>query len=142
MKQINLSGWVLQVDTEATASYYETSLTDICDCAYCRNFLATIPEHFPKKFLEALEEMGIDPCKPFHISEVYRAKEHDHQYVGNYDFVGTVIQSPREYDPNRNFGLDILGKSPKLNIQFSVIVPWLLDEEPEVDSGAGYETMS
>lgn len=132
MIQINALGWILQVDTKATMSHYETVTTDICDCAYCRNYVTAFPEHFPKRFLELLQKIGIDPLKPAHISEICVNSDNSHEYIGNYDFVGEVIKaSDEQHQMRAEFNVDILGWSPKLKIQFSVTIPWVLSEEVE-----------
>ena len=132
MIQINSLGWILQVDTEATMSHYETAMTDICDCAYCRNYVTAFPEHFPKRFLGLLQKIGVDPLKPVHISDVCVNSDNSHEYSGNYDFIGHVIKTPDEqHQMDAQFSFDILGWPPKLNIQFSVTIPWMLSEEVE-----------
>jgi len=132
MNEINALDWILQVDKLATTTHYETAATDLCDCAYCRNFVSAFPNRFPKELLEILYEIGIDPLKPFHISEVCADKDNNHRYIGNYDFIGKVVKRPNErHQIGTPFNLDILGWTPKLNIQFSVTIPWVLNEEIE-----------
>ena len=124
--------WIINIDKEATILHYEDSSTDLCDCANCRNYVAAFPQHFPKQFFQILQIIAINPLKPAHISEVCKDKNNNHMYIGNYDFIGTILKEPNDQPQRREkFSLDILGKAPKLNLQFSVIIPWILDEESE-----------
>ena len=56
---------VLNLDIEGTKSYYEQiSNRDLCDCAYCQNYVREIKATYPK-VAEYLFSLGIDIEKPF-----------------------------------------------------------------------------
>jgi hypothetical protein len=132
MIQIKALEWIIEVDAEATKSYYETADTDLCDCVYCRNYVAAFPDHFPSRFLEFLHRMMIDPLKPAHIYELGRDVDNNRAYGGYYDFEGTVIkESKGPLQVGERFNIDDIPSYVWMNIRFYVVIPWVLDEEGE-----------
>lgn len=131
MIQINALDWIIEVDTKATKSYYETADTILCDCVSCRNFVAAFPNHFPRRFLEFLHKMAIDPLKPYYgISDIGRDADNNWLYIGNYDFIGTVVkESDGPLQIRERFRIDdIPSYSPQINIRFRAVIPWILNE--------------
>ena len=56
---------VLNLDLEGTKSYYEQiSNRDLCNCAYCQNYVSEIKATYPT-VAEYLFSLGIDIEKPF-----------------------------------------------------------------------------
>lgn len=103
------------MDIERTKSYYEQiSNCDLCDCAYCQNYVSEIKNTY-SKVAEYLFSLGIDIEKPF---ETMPLEPDDMGYIeyisaqyivyGNpYDFVKTVIGS---------VNVDVTGTHPSTKI--------------------------
>ena len=71
-----------KVDTEATKSYYQQlSDTDICDCAYCRNYIREIRLAYPQ-LSDYLHKLGIEIEKPFELMPLEEDAEGYIDYIG------------------------------------------------------------
>lgn len=149
MDRVDLAEWTVFYDRKATRAFYKEHqlITDDCDCAYCRNYSEALGE-LPKKLLDLLDRLGIDPRKE---AEVYECMKHDdgrHLYGTSYHFVGTLILDEAYQDSlddgYRRDGQYILFEdysirfnddvvlvpdgfpSPVLQLEFQVTIPWKL----------------
>ena len=53
--EYNIGGWRLDLDPEATRSWYESAPVWDCDCGHCRNFLAQADRAIPEKLSGLME---------------------------------------------------------------------------------------
>jgi hypothetical protein len=141
MKLLELPGWRIEYDREATVAVHATILAngpESCGCDPCRNWAATRQRLFPKEFRELLDQLGV----PFdHECEVYhncRLESGLHSYGAWYHFVGRVLSGERECSPNVVFGPfsvffhsspALLPKAfagqPVVQLEIAAEVPWL-----------------
>ncbi len=89
------------MDIERTKLYYkQKSSSDICDCAYCQNYVREIKTTYPK-VAEYLFSLGIDIEKPFETMPLEPDENGYIKYISSQyvvfgmpdDFVKTVIDS-------------------------------------------------
>ena len=92
---------MLNLDIRRTKSYYEqVSNRDLCDCAYCQNYVREIKVTYPK-VAEYLCSLGIDIEKPFETMPLEPNEAGYIEYISaqyivygeSDDFVKTVIGS-------------------------------------------------
>jgi hypothetical protein len=154
LKQIQILKWLLEVDREATIEAYDgyaQSDAFSCTCLYCRNFREAL-DRLPNEFLELCLTIGVDPNKPSEVWELTQTSEHpaSHLYAGFYHIVGkiltmpdniiekgwTVIQTAQLTDGfdvhfrNQDSLVPAAFPRPVFALEFSAIIPWLLDEQP------------
>jgi len=103
MDVLELPGWRIEFDREATAAAYACAAiraTEPCSCAPCRNWAATRERFLPGEFLALLSRLGI----PFdQDAEVYRNGRLEsglHLYGAWYHFIGRVVFGEKECSPN------------------------------------------
>lgn len=89
------------MDIEKTKAFYERfKSTDLCDCAYCQNYVREIKAAYPK-VAEYLACLGVDIEKPFETMPLEPDGAGNMEYIcAQYivcgepdDFAGTVIDS-------------------------------------------------
>ena len=89
------------MDIEGTKSYYDHIINrDLCDCAYCQNYVREIKVTYPK-VAEYLCSLGIDIEKPFETMPLEPDEAGYIEYISAQyivygepdDFVKTVIGS-------------------------------------------------
>lgn len=92
---------VLSLDIEEIKLYYERiSNRDLCDCAYCQNYISIVKVTYPK-VAEYLFSLGIDIEKPFETMPLEPDEMGYIEYISaqyivygeSDDFVKTVIGS-------------------------------------------------
>ena len=92
---------MLNLDIRRTKSYYEQiSNRDLCDCAYCQNYVREIKATYPE-IAEYLFSLGIDIEKPFETMPLEPDETGHIEYISAQyiaygepdDFVKTVIGS-------------------------------------------------
>jgi hypothetical protein len=92
IKLIEISGFSIEIDIEATASAYGHQLGS-CDCAYCRNFYSA-SSFMPSSLIDFLGSLGVDSSNPVYISEICQNSNGSHLYSVYYDVVGRIISVP------------------------------------------------
>jgi hypothetical protein len=143
MEEFRLGDQLIRYDREATVAAYSSvpsSGTDRCGCVHCRNFAAQREIVYPPEFRATLTLLGIDPNKE---GEVY-------DKVGPFDlrirptggwfyFVGDLIKPGERLMQDGKFQYWFQPSFPRPPIcfgenvgaiEFSVEVPWVLDELP------------
>ena len=56
---LQLGDWKFDIDMERTMEYSASEASEHCDCAYCRNFYASIDENYPR-LRPYLAQFGLD----------------------------------------------------------------------------------
>ncbi len=136
--------WDYSLDRDATVAAYRAAVEGgsiSCGCAGCRNFLLARATVFPPKFLELLDQLGVDPLKDGEVYQNARLSPGRHDYGGWFHFVGKLNKTG-DFTPIRfteNFSvwmcepsaprLASLEKHQVVQLEFHCdSVPWLLDE--------------
>ena len=90
---------MLSLDIKRTKSYYEQICNrDLCDCAYCQNYVHEIKATYPE-IAEYLSSLGIDIEKPFETMPLEPDETGYIEYISSQyiicgepdDFIKTVI---------------------------------------------------
>jgi hypothetical protein len=147
-QEFTFGGYRLEVDVEATRSYYaahnEPWIT--CECDGCRNFALAVKE-LPASVWAFFDALGLDPEKPGELM-YYQGTEKTLSGGGWYHLVGRVLEGasrPEEYErfPAGFFELaegisvgfkndcDLLPDDfpcPSCQMEFEHCLPWLLEE--------------
>ena len=145
MQALAIGRWRLEHDPVATRAVYEASSRGAhdCSCAYCRNFIAVRDHVYPPSFLELLSQLGIDPHKEAEICD-YAAESGGRLTGGWYHFIGRVLEDPGDqyafdhdgrqwsmfFSSERGLAFPEFGDRPLVQLDWTVIVPWVLDEVP------------
>lgn len=133
---LRLSGWVLDVDLEATMEYSAAEAAEHCDCAYCRNFYAAVDPTHPglRPFLagfgvdiEAPEELM--PFTPTQVLSAYAVQGRILERGGRLPAVDGIpvrLETPEE----------AMAEADSTGPYFIVTagpmdLPWVLEEEME-----------
>lgn len=118
-----------------------------CTCCFCRNFLLAREQVYTEDFKKLLSQLGINYTKEIEVFQYYRISPGKQLYGGWHNFVGKIqMQDEKEVHnlvPDiKNFAWSFnekhilipkeFGNNPVVQIQWTGIVPWLLDEiEPK-----------
>ena len=149
-KAVEFHGWRFRAEPELTRSAYSASGTQgaqECSCAYCRNLVALRGIEYSSELRAFLESVGIDPHKE---AEVWEAGPLEDGYCFNagwWHFIGEVETEgepaielrPAAGTRAREFTLVFLPgqaslklaslpSAPLVQVEFSVKLPWVLDE--------------
>ncbi|WP_088011329.1 hypothetical protein [Gottfriedia acidiceleris] len=147
LQQIRIGKWLIEVDIDRTREFYNKDM-EVCNCLYCKNYLEAIM-YFKTTVTDIFEKLGINPIKPAHLSQLPTEVKARRLYLGNYFFVGRVLEG--ELCTNSNFNkmntieienfifgfseeLEFLPEglpNPILQISFEANIPWILKENPE-----------
>jgi len=139
--------WLIEVDIDKTREFYKKDI-EVCNCLYCKNYLGAT-KFFKPTVIDVFKKFGINRVKPAHLSQFPTEINSRHLYLGNYYFVGSVVEG--ELCSNSNFNkmntieienfifgfseeLDFMPEylpDPVLQISFEVNIPWILKEDPE-----------
>lgn len=147
MERIHLEKWLLEVDLKKTIEFYNKDM-DLCHCLYCENFMEASKQNDPY-INSVFTRLGIDPSKPVQLSEFGKTEEGLRYYMGSYHLVGELAEgsycTDSEWNENNTakigsftFGfnkevvfVDDDFPQPRLQLDFEIQIPWVLDEEPE-----------
>jgi hypothetical protein len=139
----SLSGYEIEVDTAATAAFYQTAptLTASCQCQDCRNYEQAVGQ-LSTVALEFFDDLGVDPAKP---AEVYTLGDTvPVWYGGFYHLCGQLLEVPKVPQADAWHRLsDALSVSfrgecdlledgfptPAFQMEISLTLPWVLNEE-------------
>jgi hypothetical protein len=134
---LSIHKWEIEYDKEITANIYSDYVYE-CNCAYCRNFLATY-NSLPADYFELLNNLGIDPSKPADIIEFTKNKDGTHLYEWWFHLAGNLI-STCDIQTKFNKQIDIIITDHNdlvamtfpdsvIQINFWSNLPWVLEEE-------------
>ena len=136
MKRYDWCGYRVEVDVEATRTWYESAKPLGCTCGHCRNFLATT-DRLPADMLAVLKELSIPPEKSTDLSELYHENGVLH-YMASYRVAGRVLERPPEDgwaglscqdDPRLFYPYGAVNfPEPCFDLTFCPDLPWVLDE--------------
>lgn len=135
MHKIELFGYPVEVDMEATQNWYVQADAWGCSCGHCRNFLEHAKhDTLPNAVTAVLEELNIPPEKATYVSELYTDEEGIH-YQFSYRIAGAILTEPSQE-------VSALGRccheqypygapcfpQPHFDLEFWVVLPWILEE--------------
>ncbi len=87
---LEIAGWKLDIDLEATMEYSAQEAREHCTCAYCRNFYATIDAQYPH-LRPFLAQFGLDIEAPEELLPY-----DDAVYEAVYAVKGRILEQGRE----------------------------------------------
>jgi len=135
MQKLELFGYPVEVNLEATQNWYAQADAWDCSCGHCRNFLAHARSNtLPECVMIVLEELNIPLEKATYVSELYTDETGVH-YQFSYRIAGRILASPE-------LQLDTEGRcchepypygapkfpEPHFDLEFWVTLPWILEE--------------
>ena len=144
MAEVHLGKVSMKVDASETRAIYRSidkGGAEKCGCAYCRNFLAQIPDCFPREVNEFFESCGIDPFKDAEVYEMGAAEDGKNLYGGEYYFICDDPPAVYADELTNGFEFTIALPSPLTQEEFrnikgvrclSFVFPlaWVLKESP------------
>ncbi|GHT91131.1 hypothetical protein AGMMS49545_06370 [Betaproteobacteria bacterium] len=134
----------LEPDADATRRIYasiESGGAERCGCAYCRNFLAQLPDVFPDEVLAFFEQCGIDVRKDTEVYNFGEVRPGHHSFGGEYYFICKALPSVDADSLPNGFQFTVMPQTPLVPQQFKDIpgvrclnfiyeIPWVLNERP------------
>ncbi len=96
MKSLSLGGYVVEVDTDATAAAHASESAggpEECACWYCRNWIAGRVSMLPSAVGSILDALAIPRDRETEVWEV-PGDTTPHIYGGWYTFVGRLVARP------------------------------------------------
>ena len=146
MDTLAVGRWVIEHDVLATRAVYESASGGAheCGCAHCRNFVAVRDRAYPRRFLELLDALGIDPHKEAEVAE-FGPEGAGRLYQGWYHFIGRVLQDPEDqlsfaddsyrwsvfFAEGRGLAHREFGDRALVQLDWSAVLPWDLADPPE-----------
>ena len=146
MNTVQLDGWVLECDVEATRRAYEmlaAAPREKCDCLFCRNFEAARATVYPAEALKFYGQLGVTPSLEVETYERGPAELGGGRlYGGWHHFVGRVVQDPGRmtklsstfelwFREGRDLAGQLFGNQPLVQAEFQATVSWVLAERPD-----------
>ena len=150
LETTDFHGWRFKVEPEKTRAAYTSSKNqgaEDCSCAYCRNLLAQRDIEYPQEMRRFLDSVGVDPFKEAEVWEVGPLEECYTYNAGWWHFIGEVEivgETPirlvtesagraKEWEivflPGQaSLKLAELPVAPLVQVEFSVKLPWVLEE--------------
>ena len=149
MKKMDLFGYSVEIDKERTKKLYERTYDGTCDCCYCRNFWKVLEQGLlPAPVTEVLRQLGLVPEDTDEVNHLVTIGN-ELSYQFSYLLIGQII-NPDEHR-EREGGPVIIGykklpwggvccssrleysgdrdvPEPHFRMEFTVALPWLLDE--------------
>ena len=99
MKQLNINGFIVNVNVERTKELYDAlpliSDKEHCGCDDCTNYTKAT-DHFSSSVKQFFEQFGIDPRKEAEVSNACSEDGMNH-YLVDYHFIGE-IEDVKELD--------------------------------------------
>ena len=144
MEQVRLGDQIIGYDSVRTRTAYaamKSLFAERCGCAYCRNFVAQRSTVYPEKFLQLLDQLGIDPEKEGDIHE-FGPPGSLMEYGGWFYVAGKLIEAGermtdaasgfqyffrRSHMPTAlaDFGNEVLA------LEFLTRLRWVISDEPK-----------
>lgn len=112
---------VLNLDIRRTKLYYEQiSNSDLCDCAYCQNYVREIKATYPE-ITEYLFSLGVDIEKPF---EIMPLEPDESGYIEYISVQYIIYGDPNDFDKTviESINVDITDVHPATQINESHFV--------------------
>ena len=135
MQELELFGYLVELDLEATRKWYSQADAWGCSCGHCRNFLEHAKRNtLPGAVSAALKELDIPAEKATYVSELYTDKDGVH-YQFSYRLAGTILAAPSQevtalgrccHEPYP-YGAPNFPE-PHFDLEFWVTLPWILEE--------------
>lgn len=94
MKKLEIQGHKFLYDREQTELNFTKYEKYSCSCQNCQDFFKVIDKILPKKFIDLLNQLGVDYRKPMELWSTYNAETYEEDYVdwgGWYNFTGTIV---------------------------------------------------
>ena len=143
-------GWVIEHDRAATSRAYDLArgTRHVCDCLYCRNYRVARESARPEGLTEILVSFGIQPAMETEVAELGPVTSGNRLYSGWYSFVGEVRCDPGDrmlvvpadasttvewrifFTAGRALAFDTFGNVRLVQLEFQVVLPWVLSERP------------
>ena len=135
MQELELFGYLVELDLEATRKWYSQTDAWGCSCGHCRNFLEHAKRNtLPGAVSAALKELDIPAEKATYVSELYTDKDGVH-YQFSYRLARTNLAAPSQE-------VTALGRcchepypygapgfpEPHFDLEFWVTLLWILEE--------------
>ena len=121
------------MDVEKNQKYYKhLGSTDLCQCAYCKNYVKEIRKSYPL-VSKYLEDMGIDIEKPFETMPLEPDEKQTIEYIGSqYISFGDVKHFKKTVISGVN--IDVAESHPSTGIKenhfvielFPIILKWVM----------------
>lgn len=126
----------LEVDTAATAAWYDRAAEWDCPCAARRNFIALANGGlFPQNVMQTLRKLTIPPEKATYVCNLY-----DNFYQFSYRIAGNILKTPEKENPLPGEGRCCHEAypygapdfpMPHFDLEFIEQLPWVLKTGPE-----------
>ena len=136
---VKIDDWIFDVDMTATMEYSAKEAAEHCDCAYCRNFYATVDTVYPE-LRPFLAQFGVDIEAPDELMPYDGVNEI--VCDGFYAVSGRILQVGKK--PLKAGGTEIFSEQhnalyintscpqPYFFLNFEKLtLPWVLDEPME-----------
>ena len=131
---MELFGYSVSVDEEATRKWYEQAGTLDCTCGHCRNFLVLSKSRkLPPSVLETLDGLEIPPEKATYVCELYTDDNGVHYQV-SYRIAGHILEEGERSDQSGRcthepypYGAPNFPE-PHFDLEFFLTFPWVLEE--------------
>ena len=151
MDRIEIAGWLLECDPDAT----RRALTEVpagapeaCGCLHCRNFAAARDDVYGPDLRILLTQLGVPADREAEVYDCGPAERFGYRRAGGwFHFVGRIVRDPLidEAPPARPFVLlgpelqvyfvaggalvpDALAGHSVVQLEFETEVPWVLAE--------------
>jgi hypothetical protein len=146
----------LQVDCSATTDLYPERYCNLwCQCCGCTNFKSARETHFPSRMVTILRELCIDPFEPYYLTRTRRGRIPVGQvrYTGHYYAIGSLVNGGPKRRVKTEDGCWLWPRvvlatdlpeyehlwgdrtEPLVAVHFSLIMPWMLSHEEEINFG-------
>ncbi len=127
---LKMDDWVFDIDLDTTIAYSAKEARDHCECAYCRNFYATVDAVYPN-LRPFLAQFGVDIEAP---EEMYQIDQLRSQAF--YGAKGKLLQRGQPFyidgvaiDFDRGACGCVRCQPPFVEISVGLMeLPWVLDE--------------
>lgn len=139
-ERLQLGGWRIDYDREATVRAYESCVgaPEKCTTDECRNFILARDRAYPPEVIALLDRLGIDRRCEAELYHIARVAPGLHLYGGWFHFVGSLETAA---DSLERLGEDFLlwfrsdttlvaesfARLPVVQLDFTTVVPWVLD---------------
>lgn len=123
---LQIDDWKFDVDIDRTMAYSAAEAAEHCDCAYCRNFYATIDGSFPK-LRPFLAQFGIDIEAP---EEMCPFEGNLILYDPTYKVFGRILQAGNFEMQSGTVSIVARKKAENCFLLdcYEVFLPWIMDE--------------
>jgi len=151
MDHIEIAGWVLECDPEATRralAAVPAGAPEACGCLHCRNFATARGATYGPGVRALLDRLGVPPDREAEVYDLGPAERWGYRQAGGwFHFVGRVVRDPLldEEPAGRPFAAlapgfqvffaaggslvpDALAGLPVVQLEFEAKVPWVLAE--------------